>query len=185
MGKDDINFFMLGAKYFQKDYFQLKNNNQYKQEYYLGTSLSRLRMTRNLKIYTSCIASTDYLYKVIKPPLYDVEIFYYETNVNIDELKKHYEDEKVEFIKLAKNPREEFSNKNHVYNTIVFAVNEKGESIVFDNKMLGNEKEGTTKEKRKESKKVYRAKYKENRKKLENYNEYKEYYSIAMNLMCS
>jgi len=105
--------------------------------------------------------------------------------VNIEQLKKHYKDTNVRFSKLAKNPREEFSNKNHVYNTIVFAVNDKAESIVFDNKMLGNEKEGTTKEKRKESKKVYRAKYKENRKKLENYNEYKEYYSIAMNLMCS
>jgi len=104
--------------------------------------------------------------------------------VDIDELKKHYNGTNVRFIKLAKNPREEFSNKNHVHNTIVFAVNEKAESIVFDNKMLGNEREGTTKGKREASKKVYRAKYKENRKKLENYNEYQEYYSIAMNLMC-
>ena len=134
MKKNEIKEFMRGAEYFQKDYLKLKNKEQFKEEQYLNTGLWYFVKKENIYIFTSCIASTDYLFRIIHPPIYHVEIYYYETRVDMNVLKKQYTNSNVNFIKLKKNPRNEFSNETRTHNTIVFAGDD---TVIFDSKMLG------------------------------------------------
>lgn len=118
-----------GADYFKKDFDSLVNKHQYKQEYYLNTGLSRLRLTRTLHIFTSCIVDTDYLYKVITKDCLDVTIYFYESVVSLETLNEHYKGSNVKFVKIARDPVIEFKHK-----TIVFALSD---TVIFDCKYLG------------------------------------------------
>ena len=132
MIKKEEEYYIKGAQYFGEDYEKLKNKEQYKEEHYLNTGLWKFRKTCKIKVFTSCISKVDYLYKVIKEPLYDVEIYYYTCNVSINELDKYYKNSNVKFIKLSKDPLIEFKHC-----TVVFASND---TIIFDKKELGEEK---------------------------------------------
>jgi len=172
MAKDETKYYMQGAEYFEKDYSKLTNKKQYKKLECLNTGLWYFRNNGNIKIFTSCIACTSYLYTVITKKSKNVEIYYFETRVNIEELKKYYIDKNVKFIKLAKNPKDEFSSDKHTRNTMVFASND---TIIFDEKQLGiKEFNGPTREFRHESRKAYRDKSKF---------DYKKYLEQAMNLV--
>lgn len=125
-------YYIRGAQYFGENYIKLKNKEQYKEEHFLNTGLWIFRKKHNIKIFTSCISKVDYLYKVIKEPLHNVEIYYYASNVCISELETYYKNSNVKFIKLSKDPLIEFKHC-----TVVFASND---TIIFDKKELGEEK---------------------------------------------
>ena len=158
--KDENQFYKRGAEYFGKDYDSLKNKMQYKEEYYLNTGLMAFREKSEIKIFTSCIADTEYLYQVIKEPLYCVTIYYYKSNVDVETLRQFYSASNVSFIKISKNPLEEFK-----HNTIAFASDD---TIIFDEKELGLVKASSG------NRKVYRDKSKEH---------FKIYYSRAEKLI--
>lgn len=166
MKKSEENFYILGAQYFGKDYFSLSNKSEYKQEFYLNTGLSMFRKKNKILIFTSCISETNYLYKVITKEVYDVTIYYFNSNVDIAELEDYYFNSNVKFIKIKNNPKNEFSNINHLHNTIVFASDD---TIIFDSKELGDE--GSNSE---NNRNVYRDKS------IEHYN---LYLKRAMNLI--
>ncbi len=149
---NDEKAFSEGAKYFNKVFASLSNKRQYKEEYYLNTGLSMLRKRRKILIFTSCIRKTDYLFKVITEDVYDVVIYYFRTMVKIKDLESHYLNANVQFIKIRKNPHDEFSNQRYNHNTIVFAGDD---TIIFDKKELGYE--GSDYE---NNRKVYRDKSK-------------------------
>ena len=149
-----------GATYFKKDFESIKNKKQYKEEFYLNTGLSRLRNTRIINIFTSCIVNTEYLYRVITRESKDVTIYYFNTLISIDELVKHYEGTNVKFKKIQKDPLIEFKHK-----TTVFALND---TVIFDSKFLGNEGYSW------EEKKVYRDKSK---------GDFNAYYKRALSLI--
>jgi len=136
MNKDETEFFIRGAKYFEKDYDSLSNKRQYKEEYYLNTGLSMFRKKSKILIFTSCISETNYLYRVVTKDVYNVVIYYFRSMVNIKELKDHYLNSKVKFIQIHKNPKDEFSHSHFHHNTVVFAGDD---TIIFDSKELGYE----------------------------------------------
>ena len=121
-------YYIRGAQYFGENYIKLKNKEQYKEEHFLNTGLWIFRKKHNIKIFTSCISKVDYLHKVIKAPLHNVEIYYYASNVWISELEIHYKNSNVKFIRLSKDPLIEFK-----HSTVVFASND---TIIFDKKEL-------------------------------------------------
>ncbi len=118
-----------GAKYFKKDFESLTNKRQYKEECYLNTGLSKLRTTREIKIFTSCIVDTDYLYRVVTKDCMDVVIYYFNSTVRIEGLINHYHGTNVRFVKISRDPFDEFNHK-----TIVFGLRD---TVIFDNKYLG------------------------------------------------
>lgn len=122
-------FFREGSKYFGKNFDELKDKTQYKQEYYLSTGIWWFRSKTKIEVYTSCIASKDYLCAVFGNYVKDLTIYYFDSVISISELETIYRGYNVKFIKLRKDPIKEFSHK-----TIIFCFDK---TIIFDNKFLG------------------------------------------------
>lgn len=131
MKKSEEPWFMNGAKYFGKEYNTLTNKEQYKEERMLNTGLMNFREKKPIIIYTKCIASTEYLYRVFPEHrnLHDVRIYYMETKVKIETLNDHYQNNNISFHKINFNPKDIVD-----VNTIVFASDD---TVIYDDKLLG------------------------------------------------
>lgn len=121
--------FRAGAEYFKQDYDKLKNKRQYKACEYLHTAIQYFTQKEKIEVFTSCIADTEYLYSIFDNATKDATVYYYNSKISIDELNNHYVGKNVKFMKISKNPLDEFK-----HNTIVFASND---TVVFDPLELG------------------------------------------------
>ena len=148
-----------GAEYFDEDFTSLSDKNKYKHEMYLNTGFWWFRShKKQILIFTSNIASTEYLYDVIKEGT-NAKIFYNKISdtINFEELKEYYKDSDISFIKIDYIPEKKVpfytkKGKRIPYSTLVLAGDN---TIIFDNKELGLKRDAHG------DKRVYRIKDKD------------------------
>lgn len=124
-------WYRAGAEYFGKEYNLLTNKDQYKEERYLNTALHWFRNKKKIRIFTSCIGSNEYIKKLfpLRKKLFNTIVYYYETNIDIEKLKKYFVDENIRFIRINSDP-----SKITKVNTLVLAGDN---TIIYDSKLFG------------------------------------------------
>ena len=130
-----------GARYFDEDFYSLDDWNKYKHEMVLNTALWWFRAhKKRILIFTSNIASTDYLFDVIKAGT-TAKIYYANIpeTINLEMLKDYYKDSEISFTRIDFIPENKvpyFTKKGRriPYSTLVLASDD---TIIFDKKELG------------------------------------------------
>ena len=141
----EINARKEGYEYFDETFGGLMSNNKFKREMYLNTGFWWFRRNKKrIYVFTSEIGGTDYLYTVFTKET-EAKIFYKSIApfINFEEITNHYNNTKVEFVKINFEPQEvapiyTCKNKKISYTTIVLADND---TVILDKKSLGTKKD--------------------------------------------
>ena len=140
----EIEAFKEGAIYFDED--PDKNNGKYKHTMFTNTALWWFRKNKKpIRIFTRRLADIDYLYDLVHKDTINTVIYYNSISplLDIEEIKQHYADGDVKFVKIDFDPNEVVSFKTRGGKAVnfetLFLANDN--TILFDTKELGAKKE--------------------------------------------
>ena len=130
---DEEEFFRRGAEFFNKDYDKLEDKQQFKECYFLNTALWWFRENhQTIRIFTSCIASEEYLRQLFRDPVSDVEIYYCQMRASLSNVQKWADERGILLRKIDGDSKWPFDCP-----TVVFAGTH---TTIFDPREFGKKK---------------------------------------------